>query len=132
MEKLTPSLEDYLKEIYLQHKPDTTEIVHASDVAHRMGLRKTSVCRATDVLAQKGLLKKEKFVGFFLTDMGCARAEFLIRRYESILAFLTEILWIDSDIARNDAHGIEHVISQQCYEAICFHIDNQSGASHRG
>ncbi len=60
MEKLTANMEDYLKTIYLLQPSESAAIIHISDIAASMNISKASVCRATDVLTEKGLLTKDK------------------------------------------------------------------------
>ena len=48
---ITPNMEDYMKTIYKLYRLNGDSLVHVSDIAADMRLRKASVCMATDVLA---------------------------------------------------------------------------------
>ena len=113
-------MEDYMKAIYKRHKQGGDGIVHISDIAADMGLRKASVSRATNILAEKGLVKKDKYKCFCLTESGLEYSLYIEQRYAVIMRFFTEVLKLDMDVARQDACGVEHVISGECYRSIRF------------
>ncbi|MDR3050240.1 MAG: metal-dependent transcriptional regulator [Oscillospiraceae bacterium] len=112
-------MEDYMKTIYRLSRLDGGGLVHISAIAAAMGIKKASACRATDALAEKGLLQKDRYKGLCFTEQGLRYVLFIVWRYTVITRFLHEALGVDLDIAREDACGVEHVISGQSYQAIC-------------
>ena len=112
-------MEDYLKTIYLLRRPESSEIIRISDIAASMSISKASVCRATDVLAKKGLLTKDKYIGVSFTNKGYEQALFITKRYTVLERFLHEVLGVDLSIAKQDACSIEHAISIESYKSIC-------------
>lgn len=119
-------MEDYLKEIYRLYRAESSGIVHVSDIASSMKFTKASVCRATDLLAEKGFLQKDKYKGLFLTKEGVDYAEYIVKRHRVITTFLTDILRLDIDTACQDACGIEHVISPECYKSMSGYLNDNA------
>lgn len=109
MEKLTFTMENYLEAIY-ELSPDGLG-VRVSDIAERLGVTKASTNSAMSTLAEKGLIKYEKYKEIYLTDTGFEQAKFTSGKHHVIRKFFTEILQIDSTTADIDACAIEHVIS---------------------
>ncbi|MEA4845737.1 MAG: metal-dependent transcriptional regulator [Clostridiaceae bacterium] len=126
MEMLSPNMEEYMKTIFKLHRLSGDGIVHISDIAEDRGLRKASVCRATDILAEKGFVQKDRYKGLYFTKKGLQYAYYIERRYSIITRFLNEVLRVDLDTARKDACGIEHVISDECYRSICLFLREQA------
>ncbi|SHI03093.1 iron (metal) dependent repressor, DtxR family [Sporobacter termitidis DSM 10068] len=116
MEKLSAAMENYLKTIYnlSRHNPAT----RVSDIAAHMKLSKASVCRATDLLADKGLVSKSKLDGISLTDEGLEQAALISNKYDIIQMFLNEVLNIDPAVAERDACSFEHSISLESLQSM--------------
>lgn len=115
---LQESGEMYLETILiLMNKIQT---VRSIDVAEYMGYSKPSVSRAV------GLLKKDEYIivdkdGFItFTDKGKEVAERTYERH-TLLTELFIRLGVDREIAAADACKIEHVISEETFEAIKNH-----------
>lgn len=118
---LQESGEMYLETILiLMNKIQT---VRSIDVAEYMGYSKPSVSRAV------GLLKKDEYIivdkeGFItFTDKGKEVAERTYERH-TLLTELFVLLGVDKEIAAADACKIEHVISEETFEAIKKHANN--------
>ena len=118
---LQESGEMYLETILiLMNKIQT---VRSIDVAEYMGYSKPSVSRAV------GLLKKDEYIivdkdGFItFTDKGKEVAERTYERH-TLLTELFVLLGVDREIAAADACKIEHVISEETFEAIKKHANN--------
>ena len=112
---LQESGEMYLETILILFRKNGQ--VRSVDISEHMGYSKPSVCRAV------GLLKKEEFItvekdGFIhLTDKGLSQAEKILNRH----TILTEVLvrmGVSQQTASNDACRIEHVVSDETFEAI--------------
>lgn len=105
---MTPSLEDYLKTIYLLHKAgDDIRII---DIAERMSVSKPSVVNAVSQLTDMGMVEHEKFGPVHLLDQGIETAKKLTAKYETIKQFLIQVLNIDEVLAGFEACAIEHTI----------------------
>jgi len=113
--KLQESGEMYLETIYLLSKKQPT--VRSIDVAEEMGYSKPSVSRAVGILKQAGYLEMDESGFLTLTDDGKRVAEKTYERHKVLTVFF-EKLGVDSDTSSEDACKIEHVISDETFEAI--------------
>ena len=136
-------MENYLKMIYRLHIKSCSETkyqsyevseqqpqgaVHTSEVAMRLGVSKPSACRATDLLAEKGLLRKDRYKRIYLTTDGIDQAAVIVGRYTVIERFLNEVLQMDLEKAQTDACGMEHIISNECYECMRAYLETHTTA----
>lgn len=108
--KLSPSLEDYLKEIYVLNQ-DAQE-VRVTDIARERGISKPSVNRAMNTLKEMQLLEHEHYGTITLTESGLETAKNILDNYKVIYRFLTDILGVDEQTAACEAHLMEHGISK--------------------
>ena len=111
MEKLTTSVQDYLKT--LLELSESSEPVHSADVAGAVGVSRASVSRAMNVLKDAGYITKEKYGTIMLTPLGRQTAHAVKKRNELIRAFLTDVLGVNTGLAREDACRMEHTISAE-------------------
>lgn len=111
MEKLTPSIQDYLKA--LLELSESAEPVHSADVATAVGVSRASVSRAMNVLRDEGYVTKEKYGTISLTDPGRQIAHTVKKRNELLTTFLTNVLGVNTGMARQDACRMEHTISTE-------------------
>ena len=112
---LQESGEMYLETIYVLTKKDPH--VHAVDICEYMGFSKPSVSRALGLLKKGGYVTVSPDGHIALTDMGREVAEKIYNRHEIITAMLIKI-GVSPEVAANDACRIEHVISDESFEAI--------------
>lgn len=123
MAKIQESGEMYLETIYVLSKKGP---VRSTDVAERMGYSKPSISRAVGLLKSSGYLLMDKEGYLTLTDTGLAIATKIYERHIFLSEFLVK-LGVDKDVAAADACKIEHVISEESFEAIKKHVkDNQN------
>jgi Mn-dependent DtxR family transcriptional regulator len=120
---LSSNMEDYMKTIYSLYQSGEGKDVHISDIAAKMGFRKASVSKATDLLAGKGLVQKDKYRCLYLTKQGLEYALFIERRYDLLTRFLNKVLGMELEAAQIDACGMEHVISGECYRLIGLYME---------
>lgn len=123
MAKIQESGEMYLETIYVLSKKGP---VRSTDVAERMGYSKPSISRAVGLLKSSGYLLMDKEGYLTLTDTGLAIATKIYERHIFLSEFLVK-LGVDKNVAAADACKIEHVISEESFEAIKKHVkDNQN------
>ena len=120
---LHESAEMYIETIYRLSRENA--YVRSIDVAEAMGYSKPSVSRAVNLLRQGGYLLMDAHGRLTLTAEGVAVAEKVYERH-TILSGLLISLGVDREIAAEDACRIEHVISDQSFEAIKLYIDKLS------
>ena len=100
-----------------------SEIVRSLDVAEYMGFSKPSVSRALGVLKEGGYITVEAGGAIRFTDRGRAVAEKIYERHTTLTAILVQ-LGVSEETAAEDACKMEHVISDETFEAIKNHIKN--------
>jgi len=116
---LHESAEMYLETIYqlLQERGS----VRSVDVAESMGYSKPSVSRAVGLLKKGGYLLMDKDGLLTLTDEGLATAEKVYERH-TILTNLLIRLGVSPETAAEDACKMEHVISDETFDAMKKHM----------
>ena len=112
---LQESAEMYLETIYLLSR--THKHVRSIDVAEHMGYSKPSVSRAVGLLKQGGYLTTDENGFLSLTDDGNAVAEKIFERHTILSRFFTR-LGVSAETAAEDACKIEHIISDETFQAI--------------
>lgn len=113
---LTDSMEDYLEAISVLK--DKQKYVRVRDIARHMNVKMPSVTDALKSLAERDLVKHEKYEYVDLTDKGAIVALEIRRRHDAILQFLTDILGLDMLTAEDEACNMEHNISPKTLERL--------------
>ena len=91
--------------------------VRSIDVSEYLGYSKPSVARAMGILREGGYILMEKDGAITLTDSGKKLAETIYERH-TVLSELLIRLGVDERTATDDACRIEHVISDESFQAI--------------
>ena len=117
---LHESAELYLQTIYELSQKQSS--VRSIDVAESMGYSKPSVSRAVGLLKQGGYLLMDKDGFLTLTESGIAIAKKIFERH-NVLATMLMALGVSKEAAAEDACKIEHVISDETFDAIKDHLD---------
>ena len=120
--RLHESAEMYLETIYTLSKKSSC--VRSIDVAEHMGYSKPSISRAVGLLKQGGYLTVEKDGSLVLTVHGRAVAEKVFERH-TVLSSMLVRLGVSQAVAAEDACKIEHVISDETFEAIKKHLEER-------
>ena len=116
---INESAENYLETILVLSK--TRPVVRAVDIANHLGFKKSSVSIAMKNLRQNEHITVTEEGFIYLTESGKAIADMIFERHELLSSWL-ESLGVDKEIASEDACRIEHVISQESFEALKKHI----------
>ena len=95
--------------------------VRALDISREMGFSKPSVSRALKLLKLDGYVKIDDDGHIALTSSGREIAEKIYERH-TILTGMLMALGVDESTAQDDACKIEHVISDESFEAIKKHM----------
>jgi Mn-dependent DtxR family transcriptional regulator len=114
--KLHESGENYLETILLIKKEKGN--VRSIDIANALSYSKASVSRAVKILQGAGLIEIDENGLIEFTLEGQKRAAGIYSRHNSIADFLINSLGIDEKTAENDACRIEHVLSNETFDAI--------------
>ena len=96
-------------------------IFNGVDIAEELGFKKSSVSVAMKNLREKEQIRVTPEGYIYLTDSGRAIAEMIYERHQLLSRGLMS-LGVDEQTATEDACRIEHVISQESFEAIKRHL----------
>ena len=107
--------EMYLETILILSK--SSDCVRSVDVSEYMNFSKPSVSRAVGLLKDGGYINVDKNGYLTLTELGLEIAEKIYERHIFLTSVLEKI-GVEKETAVQDACKIEHVISDETFEAI--------------
>lgn len=113
--KIKESAEDYLESILVLS--EAREKVRSIDIVKHMNLSKPSVSVAMKKLRENGYINMDSEGYITLTDEGKKIADKIYERHVFISQWLEE-LGVSHDVALEDACRIEHVMSDETFNAI--------------
>lgn len=111
----TPSMEDYIEQIY--NLIDTKGYARVTDIAEALLVHPSSVTKMIQKLDKDNYVHYEKYRGFILTEKGNKIGKRLVFRHELLEDFL-EIIGVDEDKIYEDVEGIEHHLSWNAIDRI--------------
>ena len=109
--KLTHSLEEYLKTMYILQ--NTEKHIRVTDIAKKLNITKPSVNRGIKNLKELELIKYEVYGDILLTESGKKTAEQIIKKQDVLELFLIQILNLPKEIAQKDAATMKNAISNE-------------------
>jgi DtxR family Mn-dependent transcriptional regulator len=116
VEKLSPSMEDYLEAVLALIR--TGQVARVRDIAGRLGVGMSSVSIALRALGAKGLVNYDPYQVVTLTDEGRRLGECVDRRHTVLGEFLTDVLGVAPAVAQANACRIEHAIDDEVLERL--------------
>ena len=116
---LQESGEMYLETILILSRKNG--FVRSIDISEYMGYSKPSVSRAVGLLKQDNFITVEKEGHILLTEKGLVLAEKILKRH-NILTDMLIRLGVSPETASKDACRVEHVISDETFQAIKDHL----------
>jgi len=108
--------ENYLETILILS--EEKKCVRSVDIANRLGYAKPSVSRAMGLLKKRGFITLGDNGDLRLTEIGLVKANAVYERHKIISKLLADLLGVDKNTADSDACRIEHVISEESFDAI--------------
>ena len=114
--------EMYLETIHVLLKQNGA--VRSIDISEHMGYSKPSVSRAVGILKKDGYILVDKDGFITLTEEGQKIAEKIFARHTLISNLLIR-LGVDPAVAAADACRIEHAISDESFQALKRHAEQQ-------
>lgn len=108
----------YLESILVLSKEG--KAVRSIDVSEYMGFSKPSVSRAIGLLKSGGYVTMEEDGHLKLTDVGRSVAENIYEKHTVLTRFLVG-LGVSEETAAEDACRMEHIISDEAFQAIKRH-----------
>lgn len=111
----TPSMEDYIEQIYLLI--EAKGYARVSDIAEAINVHPSSVTKMIQKLDKDEYLNYEKYRGLVLTAKGKKIGKRLVFRHQLLEQFLG-IIGVDPELIYDDVEGIEHHLSWDSIDRI--------------
>jgi Mn-dependent DtxR family transcriptional regulator len=111
----TPSMEDYIEQIYLLI--EEKGYARVSDIAEALSVHPSSVTKMVQKLDKDEYLVYEKYRGLVLTSKGQKIGKRLVYRHE-LLEQMLKIIGVKDENIYNDVEGIEHHLSWDSIDRI--------------
>ncbi|MCH8849937.1 MAG: metal-dependent transcriptional regulator [Chloroflexi bacterium] len=127
-ERPTPTVEDYLQEIYDQLANEKAVI--AAHMAERIGVSSPTAWATLQRMQRDGLVELNERKEIHLTEEGRLAAESIKRRHYLAERLLVDILKLDWAAAHEEAHRIEHAVSPLVEERIMALLGNPTTCPH--
>ncbi len=118
--KLQQSAENYLETIFILSNKNGS--VRSIDIANELGFSKPSVSVAMKSLREKGYIEVMGDGNIILLEPGKSIAENLYARH-TILTQALISLGVSKETATEDACKIEHILSEESFNAIKSHMN---------
>ena len=126
--KVTHALEDYLKAIYVL--AEESQPVIAARMAAETGVSASTIFATLRRLEKDGYVTINRRKEIHLTVEGRNIAEKIVRRHFLTERFLTDLLGLDWVKAHQEAHRLEHAISQEVEERLAKLLKNPLTCPH--
>jgi Mn-dependent DtxR family transcriptional regulator len=111
----TPSMEDYIEQIYLLI--EDKGYARVSDIAEALSVHPSSVTKMVQKLDKDEYLVYEKYRGLVLTPKGKKIGKRLVYRHE-LLEQLLRIIGVKEENIYEDVEGIEHHLSWDAIDRV--------------
>src|SRR5678815_1500091 len=112
------TVENYLKQIYLEQQLAPDELVSMGKLAASMGVVPGTATSMVKALADSGLVSYEPRSGAKLTKGGEQLALHVLRRHRLVELFLVKVLGLDWSEVHDEAEHLEHAVSDKVLERI--------------
>ena len=126
--RLSRSVEDYLKAIYLLS--ERGEPASTSDIAEILDVQPASVSGMIKRLAETSLLEHAPYRGVRLTEAGTREALRIVRRHRVIETYLHLRLGYSWEEVHTEAERLEHAASDALVDRMAAALENPSHDPH--
>ena len=126
--KVTAAIENYLMAIYALG--DEFQPVIAARLAQEMGVTPSTIVTTLRRLEREGYVKIKNRKEILLTAKGKGVAESVLRRHFLTERLLTDVLGLDWVKAHQEAHRLEHAISEEVADRLVKLLGNPSTCPH--
>jgi DtxR family Mn-dependent transcriptional regulator len=109
----TSTVEDYLKQIFLEQDGDAEAMVSPGRIAGALGVAPATVTAMMKTLTESGLAIYEPYAGVKLTPAGRKLAMHVLRRHRLIELFLVRVMQMDWSEVHQEAEVLEHSVSDR-------------------
>ena len=121
--KILESAENYLETILILQKRNGA--VRSIDIVNELEYTKPSVSIAMKHLRENGYIEMDRAGHITLMESGREIAEKMYERHTALTEFLIA-LGVSPETAKEDACRIEHIISEESFEALKKHVQIKS------
>jgi DtxR family Mn-dependent transcriptional regulator len=128
--KLSASLEDYLEAIF--NLAAGAEGARSKDVAETLGVAKSSVTGALQLLCERGLAHHEPYGCITLTRQGRAAAQEVVRKHDVLRSFFIDVLGVEKGAAQRAACQAEHTLGQEIIDRLVSFVDYVAASDRNG
>jgi DtxR family Mn-dependent transcriptional regulator len=128
LDRPTPTVEDYLQEIY-DLRVNGREVI-AARLAERIGVSAPTAWATLQRMQRDGLVELKGKHDIHLTEPGRQAAESIKRRHFLAERLLVDILGMDWAESHEEAHRIEHAVSPAVEERIMALLGNPTTCPH--
>jgi len=113
---ITSTVENYIKQIYLQQQEDPSLLLPMGKLASVMRVVPGTATAMVKTLADSGLVEYEPRSGIRLTHGGEQLALHVLRRHRILELFLVDVLGLDWSEVHEEAETLEHAVSDKVLE----------------
>lgn len=113
--KIQESSENYLETIYILQKRNGQ--VRSIDIVNELSYSKPSISVAMKNLREHGYIQVDSHGHIVLLEKGIKIAETIFERH-TVLSNALVLLGVQKELAAEDACRIEHVISEESFQAL--------------
>jgi DtxR family Mn-dependent transcriptional regulator len=114
----TSTVENYLKQLYLEQVDDPAALLPMGRLASAMSVTPGTATTMVKALADSGLVRYEPRAGVQLTSAGNRLALHVLRRHRLVELFLVKVVGLDWSEVHAEAEELEHVISEKLLSRI--------------
>lgn len=114
----TSTVEDYVKQLYLEQRTAEGEMILMGRLATAMGVVPGTATSMVKSLAAAGLAEYQPRGGVRLSDKGEQLALGVLRRHRLVELFLVRVLGLDWSEVHEEAEALEHAISDRVLERL--------------
>lgn len=127
--KITYTQEDYLRALYLLEQ-DKKKSIKLKDIALMLNLSKSTITQRIQGLLSKGYVEKNHYGPVCLTKEGRRIAQNLTYKHRIIEIFLRETLEMHPDEVHEEAHALEHAISDKVIQKLADFLGQPTKCPH--
>jgi DtxR family Mn-dependent transcriptional regulator len=124
------TVENYLKQIYLEQQPLGAELLPMGRLAAAMAVTPGTATTMIKALAEANLVTYEPRTGVRLTKPGEQLALHVLRRHRLVELFLVKVLGLDWSEVHDEAEHLEHAVSEKVLERIDAFLGHPSVDPH--
>jgi DtxR family Mn-dependent transcriptional regulator len=128
--KLSASLEDYLEAIYNLSRQ--SQVARSKDIAEALGVARSSVTGALQVLRERGLANYQPYGCVTLTRQGQVAAREVVRKHDVLKSFFMDVLGVEQETAQRAACQAEHALGPEVIGQLLSFMDYVAAAGESG